>query len=433
MEIYREGGRKIELVKEDLHIYMVCDFKENQYYRTTEVPMIRYNKPESFLPLQVRDIDGIKAVYYEITGRCSLQTWVGSRKTGYEECRSILQGIRQMFIDIEEYLLSLDQVSLKKEEIFVDEKGRLLWLYTPFQEENIQRRMEDLLLFVLSVLDYHDRKALDLVYHTLHRMKKEGLSQMILEEPEEYKENRADAGIYADAPSEIEVPNHTDLSFGRKETRTRPFRTLLLLPLGVDLAGFFYLCYCVSIRGATLFLTICLAVVILVFVILLSIGMRLFAVKKKTQTTDPDPEENKNHPLPEWEDDFPEKWKEDFREKWEEETYDETVFLSLPSCSDKPVLSSDHSGESIEIQVFPFYIGSEAGLNQLPIKNRAVSRQHAVILRGETEDYYLKDLNSKNGTTVNRKKVLPEELVLLTEGDEIAFADDLWIFHYNKH
>ena len=146
----------------------------------------------------------------------------------------------------------------------------------------------------------------------------------------------------------------------------------------------------------------------------------------------PDPEENRNYPLPEWGEDIPEKWKEDFQDKWEEETYDETVFLPLPSCSDKLVLSSGHSDETIEIQVFPFYIGSEAGLNQLPIKNRAVSRQHAVIVRGETGDYYLKDLNSKNGTTVNRKKALPEEPVLLTEGDEIAFADDQWTFYHNK-
>ncbi len=416
-------------MKEDLHIYKVCDFKENQYYRTTEVPMIRFNKPDSFLPLQIRDIDGRKAVYYEITGRCSLATWVGSRKTGYEECRSILQGIRQMYTDIEEYLLSLDQVSLKKEEIYVDEKGRLLWLYTPFHEENIQKRMEDLLLYILSALDYHDRKALDLVYHTLHRMKKEGLSQMVLEDPEEYKENRSEACIYTDSPSEIGFPVHEDISSGRKKTKIRPFRALILLSLGMDLAAFFYLCYCVSIRGATLFLSICLTATILVFTILLVKGMGLFTGKKESGTMTPDPEEIKEHPLPEWEGDIPEKWKEDFRGKWEEETYDETVFLNFPSCSDKPVLSSVHSGESIEIQVFPFYIGSEAGLNQLPIKNRAVSRQHALIVRGEMDDYYLKDLNSKNGTTVNRKKALPEELILLEDGDEIAFADDLWTFH----
>ena len=432
MEIYGEGGRKIELVKEDLHIYMVCDFKENRYFRTTEVPMIRCNKLESFLPLQIRDTDGKKAVYYEITGRCTLPTWVESRKTGYEECRRILQGIRQMFSDIEEYLLSLNQVSFSIDEIFVDEKGRLLWLYTPFHEEDIQKKMEDLLLFILSVLDYHDRKALDLVYHNLHRMKREGVRQMLLEDPTEYTENRPDAGLCADSASEIPSEFNEDVSSGRKDIKIRPFPVQLLLPLAADLAAFCYLCYCVSIRGATPFLTICLTVAILAFAILFAAGMRLFIVKKDTGTVDSGPKGKVNHALGEWREDIPEKWKEDFRERWENESYDETVFLSLSTCSDKPVLSSSHSDESIEIQVFPFYIGSEAGLNQLSVKNRAVSRQHAVIVRGETGDYYLKDLNSKNGTSVNRKKALPEEMVLLKDGDEISFADDLWTFHHKK-
>ena len=95
----------MEIIKEDLHTYMAYDFIENQYYTGTEVPMIRHNMPESFLPLQIRDMDGKRAVYYEITGRCSLPTWVESRKIGYEECRKILAGIRLLLMDIEEYML----------------------------------------------------------------------------------------------------------------------------------------------------------------------------------------------------------------------------------------------------------------------------------------------------------------------------------------
>lgn len=413
-------GWKIELVKEDLHIYTVCDCIDNQYYVTTEVPMIRHNKPESFLPMQIRDTDGIKEVYYEITGRCSFPNWAKTGKIGYEEFRRMLEGFRQLLKDIEEYMLSLNQVSFKKEEIYLDEKGRFFWIYTPFREENTQRRMEDLLLFILSVADYHDREALDLIYRTLNHLKKEGFSKSVLEELTEDKKCHMEDDVSPGDLSDSSI--HEEENSRQKDTRIRPGPILILLFMGMDLAAFLYLCYCVSIRGSTIFLTLCLTAVILIFVILLPKGLTVFSEKKDSGARDRDKEKSR--------DEYTDIWEDDFQKKWREESYDETVFLSLPSNYDNPFLSSGKSDESIEIQVLPFYIGSEAGLNQLSIKNRAVSRQHAVIVRGEGDGYYLKDLNSKNGTTVNRKKALPEEMILLKAGDEIYFADDLWTFHF---
>ena len=411
---------KIELVKEDLHIYTVCDCIENQYYVTTEVPMIRLNKPESFLPMQIRDTDGVKTVYYEITGRCSFPNWVKSGKIGYGEFRRMLEGLRQLLKDIEDYMLSLDQVSFRKEEIYLDEKGSIFWLYTPCQEENTQKRMEDLLLFILSAADYHDREALDLIYRTLHRLKNEGFSQRVLEELTEDKICHPEDNLPSGALSEPIIHGEEDSC--RKETKLHPARIFILLFMGVDLAAFLYLCYCVSIRGSTIFLTLCLTIVILLFVIMLTKGLSNLPKKEVSEATGSDKEK--------CQDEYKDIWEDDFQKKWGEESYDETVFLSLPSNFDKPFLSSRNSDQSIEIQVLPFYIGSEAGLNQLSIKNRAVSRQHAVITRGEEDGYYLKDLGSTNGTSVNRKKALPEELILLKEGDEICFADDRWTFHF---
>ena len=407
-------------MKEDLHIYTVCDCIENQYYVTTEVPMIRHNKPDSFLPMQIREMDGKKTVYYEITGRRSLLNWGKSGKIGYEEFRRILEGFRRLLKDIEEYMLSLDQVSFRKEEIYLDEKGSFFWLYTPFHEENIPKRMEDLLLFILSAADYHDREALDLIYRTLHRLKKEGLSQAALEELTEDKGRQPDAAIAMDVLSESSMDEEKEPH--QKDAKKRLAPTLILLPMGIDLAAFFYLCYCVSIRGSTIFLTLCLMIVTVVFAILLPKGVAALSERKDSEGKVSDMERNRDDPG--------EIWGDGFQKKWEEESYDETVFLSLPSGIEKPLLSSENTGESIEIQVLPFYIGSEAGLNQLSIKNRAVSRQHAVITRGEGDGYYLRDLGSKNGTSVNRKKALPEEPVLLKEGDEICFADDWWTFRF---
>ncbi|MBR5047204.1 MAG: hypothetical protein IKX76_03100, partial [Eubacterium sp.] len=255
----------MEIVKEDLHIYRVCDFDENPYYMTTEVPMIRHNLPGSFLPVQIRETDSRKTVYYEITGRCSLMTWAESRRIGYEECQCILEGIRLLLRDVEEYLLSLNQVSLKKEEIYVSGEGRLLWMYTPFGRDNIHKEMEDLLLWILTVVDYHDRKALDLVYGTIHRLRKEdpglsGLGEWICSGG-----SRQDTKTDAERLPEFPVFEETDLheQSSRKENSDGPgsrdkkkkhirSKTFILFAMCIDLAAFFYLCYCIYIRGATI-------------------------------------------------------------------------------------------------------------------------------------------------------------------------------------
>ena len=74
----------------------------------------------------------------------------------------------------------------------------------------------------------------------------------------------------------------------------------------------------------------------------------------------------------------------------------------------------------------PFYIGSAAGVNQLEIKDRTVSREHAVILEEfwekERTGYIIRDMNSTNGTWIDDKKVKKGGQSKLKDGDIIRFA-----------
>ena len=56
-----------------------------------------------------------------------------------------------------------------------------------------------------------------------------------------------------------------------------------------------------------------------------------------------------------------------------------------------------------------------------------VSRIHAKIRRKE-EEYYLTDMNSRNGTAVNGRLLLPEEEYRLQPEDEVDFAQARYIF-----
>lgn len=66
---------------------------------------------------------------------------------------------------------------------------------------------------------------------------------------------------------------------------------------------------------------------------------------------------------------------------------------------------------------------------EFPIETKAVSRKHCVIIKKD-EAYYIDDLNSKAGTYVDGKRVMPNHPVRLYSGSQISFgslgADYIW-------
>lgn len=85
-------------------------------------------------------------------------------------------------------------------------------------------------------------------------------------------------------------------------------------------------------------------------------------------------------------------------------------------------------GEGIKkyIKASPFIIGRQAEFDQW-IKSNSIGRRHAqIVILGD--DYYLEDLNSKNGTILNEHKLGTGERVKLKDGDIITLSDLILIF-----
>ena len=84
-------------------------------------------------------------------------------------------------------------------------------------------------------------------------------------------------------------------------------------------------------------------------------------------------------------------------------------------------------GSRIRMEQFPFRIGKQPDVVDLCLKNHAVSRRHAEILREESR-FYLVDLGSTNGTWVNGRRLRPGEKERIFSRAQITFANETFMF-----
>ena len=83
--------------------------------------------------------------------------------------------------------------------------------------------------------------------------------------------------------------------------------------------------------------------------------------------------------------------------------------------------------QTIHLTDFPFFIGKLKENVDYCLEKDVVSRFHAKITK-EQEQYYITDLNSKNGTFVNQENLQTYQKKEIKLGDEIAFANIKYLF-----
>jgi hypothetical protein len=109
----------------------------------------------------------------------------------------------------------------------------------------------------------------------------------------------------------------------------------------------------------------------------------------------------------------------------EEEDYNPTCLLSETIQQQsvinlKPV--DEIKYQSIIIKEFPFFIGKLKKNVDYCLEKDVVSRYHAKITK-EQEQYYITDLNSTNGTFLNKELLQTYQKREVKPGDEISFAN----------
>lgn len=461
------------------HNYLILTGEEMIDTDSYQVRMIVANVVPDLLQCRIQGIDGKFMVYYDITSRHSMTALFEEKKIGLESLQVILGGFIQIMEEMSEYLLNPCQLVLEPEYIYLDaEKKNVRFCYLPGFHGEIQKQFQCLAEYILPKLDHEDGKAVMLGYGVYRRALEESFHLEYIKE-ELYKICNGDVedfSIYEKKKPEIRTENHIadeekaedlwqmenwereskpgngkpkknsgDIQKNRINEIWKPivgFCIVLLLLLGITagMAGGY-----IPRVSREVFLGIVFGAMILGMLGYILVK-KFYQKKKKADTSR---SEQKCDVTENSTDGFSADQKEsgitsasknsDSRKETEKniptktenfsDGFGETVVLSAGAVRGPATLVSREPGElaTIYLEREITVVGKLETAADAVINMPTVSRIHAKIRKREGE-YYLADLNSRNGTSVNGQLLKTGEDHLLEDEDEVDFAQARYIF-----
>ena len=447
------------------HNYLILHGEEVPDTDSYQVRMLVGNGMPSLLKCRLQGIDGNFLIYYDITSKQSVASMYETKKMGLEDLRLIFGGFVQVMEEMAEYLMNPGQLLVQPEYMYLDvEKKKLYFCCMPGKAGDVREDFRVLTEYILPKIDHEDgdavilgygvyRRALEDTFH-LEYVKEEiykGRDSREKRIPESCKEKEIDKekGQFreqyenqsGDSPWEMETSNPFE-NRDREDEKKSPvsFRKKILF----SLLGAFVL---IITAGAAVlgFLPGLQAGVILSgCAVFLGTGMLVYRFRKKhkgsvekkrgRQEMQRDPiwkteqeEENGWQPQMSAEEEMsvPQTLEEEPKAK----DFGETVVLSAGVVRGPATLVSREPGElaTIYLQEDMTVIGKMENAVDAVIDLPTVSRIHAKIRRRDQE-YYLSDLNSRNGTAVNGRLLKEGEDYQLQNEDEVDFAQARYVF-----
>ena len=447
--------------------YLVLYETEEPDTTSYQVLMLVGNIVPSVLKCKVQGIDGQFMVCFDITSKQSVAILYEEKKIGYEDLRMILGGFVQGMEEMSEYLLNPGNLVVKPEYMYVDlEKRQLYFCYLPGYEEDVRQKFQELTEYILPRLDHEDQKAVMLGYGVYRRaledtfhleyVKKElyqerensGEKNLDMKLPEEKTENSS--SVLPEKPQKIPEPDlellwreepETFSGVSKKSSSPRTKKCLwkiileccgggmvILVLIGLKMLGYLPQISLIGILGGV--------------ILLMGIAMAVTFVystkkpeKESEQRNETEEKREKKTFSP-----MSSNMKMEIGEKKEsldegqvlsaEQGYfGETTLLSSTKVAGPASLVSKEPGElaTIYLKEDLTIIGKMATASDAVIDLPTVSRMHAKI-RKRDQDYYLTDLNSRNGTAVNGKLLKADEEYCLQDQDEVDFAQARYVF-----
>ena len=384
-----------------LQSYMVI---ENQLYGDYDMEMLKRNRLPGFLPIKQIEADGAWQSWYEITGLQMLDEYMKQKPVDYELLKRMVLQIDTCMQLAEEYLLVVDDVSLAPERTGIrPETGELYFCYLKGENKNSARQFQNLIEQILPNVDHRDRRAVEAVYAIYEIVLMEYFDfadvKKVFTQKDETAENMEENGQMV----------AEDTVFGMKEeTEKLPEseRTDREAEKRMDKSGMQK--EWEKLRGT-----------------LLRLKEPFYPEKKKLYRKASGAFGRRQK---EAQTELQISFEPDEDEGMPKKTMHPTVLLSdVSGIIGKLNYNGRNGEEDFLIQTENFRIGTKVDEVDACLRSAAVSRIHARITR-EGEEYYIEDLNSRNGTWIDGELLNYKERRKLKKNARIRFADEEYIF-----
>ncbi len=146
--------------------------------------MLERNEIEGFLRLQIRQMNGKTALYFDITSLQPMSRLYENSPMSEEDIRLVLEGIRTAFRESHRYLLDVGDLLLDPEYIYLDQDQRKVGLmYVPGGTAAGTVPLQLIADYTLRNLNHADQGAVDLGYAFYAKVSRENFSPaQVLEE-----------------------------------------------------------------------------------------------------------------------------------------------------------------------------------------------------------------------------------------------------------
>ena len=348
--------------------YMVFDTDIGDF--SYERQMLEKNKIAGFLPLRAGHNGEGEQLWYEISGRQSLEELFERAKPEGAFLKKFMGGLSKAVFHAGKYLLREDGVSLAPEHIFMDApEQEISFCYLPFQKQSFAQELREFMEYFISHMQHNGGAGERACYDVYEKCQEsnvdldELLSILLKETPQETAQEKAEGQ---------EEQKEQKETGGQKEQKNKKKTDFFAAAKGVWHKTTFLM---EKRRGG-------------------SVTAYAFA-----------PEE------------------------CGEQTHEPTVFLGSETERILGELryEGDGAGKNFKLTPPVFVIGSRADKADGVIVSDTVSRIHAKLTI-EGDGWLLEDLNSTNGTFLNGEPLVYRKKVKLEKNDRIAFAGERYRF-----
>lgn len=341
--------------------------------------MIQRQRIPGLLHWVTMEHEGDMTFWYQITGLQSLSDWLTHHALDYKLFGHLLSELLALQEELPRFYLKTQHLLLQSEQIFLDASGeQVVFCYEPLWNRDPRRSLQELMEQLLPKIDHADKDAVRLGYGLYEKCQEENADvwNYVLEQ------NTGNACIHQETGEEFATdrPEQTDQpeqKAVKKENTQRkssgiPEKMLEKLPVTSALS------WVQSLR------------------------------KKKKEKPAPvylfEPEEK------------------------EEVCENPTVYLGAKEIAEGRLLYRGAGEESsFVIEGDSFLLGGRNEQADGQIQASGVSRNHARITR-EEDQYYIEDLNSKNGTYLNGELLAYKQKCPVNPGDHLRFAREEYVF-----